>query len=219
MILNWIRMIPWSKFWEPVTTRQKLIKWTVILLVLSLGVSIFLFKLDNILAYEYANKNPVIVEAKREVIYSDTGFSGDPYYDIYLSYTHEGVKYEDVFYYTTRSSSAPWDVIETIMLEVDPNNPGMPIRNMFNEGPVGLAVVLWSLGVALLVYEIALRFPKFRKWRVSCANRPGFFSRPYGKPVKHTENPDYPKDFILTFALAFFISTVIFSFLFPHTIL
>ena len=218
LIHNYLRMIPWDYFWEPVTKRQKCIKWTIILLLLSLGISIFLFKLDDIRACEYACNNPVIVEAERKIIRSSSFFTGYPHYNIYLSYTYKGVKYEDIYYYMTKNEHILWDGIETLTVAVDPNNPGMPIRNMFNEGPVVFAIVLWSLGLTMLVYGIAVEFPSFRNWRVSCANRPYFFSRPYGKPVKHTDAPDYAKDFVLIFIPILFSTIVILVFLFPYAL-
>ena len=214
---NLIRAIPWADFWEPVTTRQKCIKWTVILLVLSLGISIFLFKLDDIQAHEYACEHPVIVEGEQKVVEEHYGLTGGSYFEIFVSYSYDGVDYEDVYYRSSKNPSTRWDGGKSITIAVAPNDPGMPIRLMFNEDPVILAAVLWSLGFAALIYGIALEFPRFRNWRVSCANRPAFLSRPYGKPVKYTANPDYPKDFVFFFVPIAFISAIILGFLFPYS--
>ena len=217
LIQNWIHIIPWTDFWEPVTTKQKCIKWTVILLILSLGISIFLFKLDDIQAYEYACENPIIVEAERNVVEHHYGLTGGAYYEIYATYSYGGVVYEDVFYRTSKNPGIQWDGVETITIAVAPNNPGMPIRLMFRETPVICAVVLWTLGLSMLIYGTALEFPKFRNWRVACANRPGYFSRPYGKPTKNTDHPDYLKDAVFIWLPILFILAIILGFIFPNT--
>ena len=217
LILSWIRRIPWADFWEPVTIKQKCIKWTIILLVLSLGISIFLLKLDDIQTYEYACEHPILVEAERKVVEEHYGLTGGSYFEIFVSYNYDGVDYKDVYYRNSKNPGIRWDGVETITIVVAPNDPGMPIRLMFNEDPVILAAVVWSLGLAALIYGIALEFPKFRNWRVSCANRPTFLSRPYGKPVKYTENPDYPKDFAFYFVPIIIASSIILSLIFPYT--
>lgn len=205
-------MIPWGDFWEPNTTKQKCIKWGTIILILLLGISIFFLNLDDIQTYEYARKNPIIVEAERKVVYA-----GSYYYDIYLSYTYDGVNYEDIYYDYSKNSSIMWDGVETITVALAPNDPGVPIRNMFNAAPISFGVVLWALGLSMLVYGIAIDFPLFRQWRVRQANKPGFLSRPYGKPNKYTEKPDYLKDFVFIFVPTVLISLIILGFSFPYT--
>lgn len=209
---NLIHMISWEDFWEPTTIKQKCIKWGTIAMAILLGISIFLLQLENLQAYEYACENPVIVEGKRNIVTTD-----GTHYDIYVSYCYGGVEYEDVYYSTSRSPDIRWDGIETLTVAVDPNNPGIPICNMFNTAPVILAVVVWSLGLSMLTYGIALEFFTFREWRTRQANRPGFLSRPYGKPTKHTEYPDYAKDFTLIFAPIVLLSFIILGFYFPNT--
>ena len=212
MYENLIRMIPWADFWEPYTTKHRCIKWGITVLVLMLGISIFALHLDELQTYEYACANPVIVEAERKVVYA-----GGYYYDIYLSYTHDGIKYNDIYYDYSKNSSIMWDGVDTLMVAVAPNDPGIPIRNMFHAAPILFGVVLWALGLSMLVYGIAMEFSSFRQWRVRQANRPGFFSRPYGKPTKYAANPDYLTDFILIFVPITFISLIILGFSFPHT--
>ena len=212
-----IRNIPWEDFWEPEANAQKCIKWTVIFLVLSLGFSIFLFKLDDIQTYEYACENPIIVEAERNVVENHYWLTGGPYYEIYVSYSYDSVTYEDVFYRTSKNPGIRWDGVESIAVAVAPNDPSMPIRNMFNETPVIFAVILWALGLSMLIYGIALEFGSFREWRVRQANRPGFLSRPYGKPIKYTANPDYSKDYAFIFIPIAFINAIILTLIFPYT--
>ena len=217
LIRKWLRMIPWVNFWEPKTKGQICIKWSVILLVLILSFSVFCFNLDKIQAYEYALQNPVILEAEKEVV-STMSATG---YDIYVSYSYDGFEYDHIYYGRYSTDKGDSDIIysrkDPMVIAVDPANPGVPIKFMFQEFPVLLAVVLWSLGLASLIYGTALEFPKFRQWRVTCANRPGFFSRPYGKPEKTTEHPDYVKDTVFIWLPIYFVHAIVLGFTFPNT--
>jgi len=212
MYENLIRMIPWEDFWEPTTTKQRWIKWGIITLILLLGISIFLLNLDDIKTYEYACEHPIIVEAERELVYKH-----DTYHEIYLSYTYDGVKYDNIYYRTSKNPGIRWDGVETLTVAVAPNDPGVPLRNMFDAAPILCAAMLWALGLSMLVYGIAIEFSSFRQWRIQQANRPGFLSRSYGKPAQYAANPDYGKDFIFVFIPIVFLSLIILGFSFPNT--
>jgi hypothetical protein len=212
LIQNSVRMIPWEDFWEPAAAKQRWIKWCIIALVLLLSISVFLLTLDDIQTYEYARRNPIIVEAERELVYKH-----DTYHDIYISYTCNGVKYSDVYYGTSKNPGIRWDGVETITVAVAPNDPGIPIRNMFNPEPILLGAMLWAIGLSMLIYGIAIEFSSFRQWRVKQANKPGFLRRPYGKPNKYTANPDYLTDFVVIFVPLAIISLIILGFSFPYT--
>ena len=212
LIQNRIRMILWENFWEPATAKQRWMKWSIIALVLLLGISIFLLNLDDIQAYEYARRNPIIVEAERNLVYKH-----DTYHEIFISYSFNGVRYSNVYYGTSKNPGISWDGIDTITVAVAPNDPGMPIRNMFDPAPILLGIVLWELGLSKLIYGIAIEFSNFRQWRVSQVNKTGFFSRPYGKPVTYSANPDYLKDFIFLFTPIALICLIILGFSFPYT--
>ena len=209
---NLIRMIRWKDFWEPTTIKLKCIKWGSIAMVMLLGINIFLLRLDNLQAYEYACKHPIIVEAERKLVYTH-----DIYHDIYLSYTYDGVKYEDIYYRTSKNPSIRWDGITTLTIAVAPNNPAMPIQNMFSPSPTLFGVVLWSLGLSMLIYGTALEFRSFRTWRVKKANQPAFLSRPYGKPTGFSAKPEYLTDFIIISLPLVFFHTIILAFIFPYT--
>ena len=217
LIQNWIRLIPWGDFWEPYTTKQRCVKWGIITLVLLLGISIFLINLDDLQTYEYACGNPIVVEAERNVVVNQSWFTGGTYYEIYVSYSYNGVSYEDVLYRTTQNPNVQWDGIESITVAVAPNDPGVLIRNMFNATPIFLGVMLWSLGLSLLIYGIAIEFSAFREWRIKQANRPGLLSRPYGKPIEYSENPDYLKDVAIIFISIVSIGLTILALIFPYT--
>ena len=149
-------MIPWGDFWEPDTTKQKFVKWGTILLVLLLGVSIFLINLGDMVTYEYACKNPIIVEAKQTVKVTQSWFSGTTCYDLYLSYHYDGVDYNDILYRNTQNPNYMFADIDTITVAVAPNDPSIPIIRMFNEGPITFAVVLCLLGLSMLIYGILI---------------------------------------------------------------
>ena len=210
-------MIPWGDFWEPDTTKQKCIKWGIILMVLLLGVSIFLTNLDDMQAYEYACKNPVIVEAKRTVKVSQPRFSAITYYDLYLSYHYEGVDYSDILYRSTQNSNYLFDDIDTITVAVAPNNPSIPIIRMFNEGPITFAVVLCLLGLSMLIYGILIELPLFRDWRIRQENRRRAKWKPHTCANKFATHPDYFRDLFMVFAPIAFISYIILETIFPYT--
>lgn len=209
-------MMDWQDFWEPHTFAYRLLKWGSVTLMILSGICLFLLNLDGIRAYEYACNNPVIVEAEKEV----TGSLTSTAYEIYVNYSYGGVEYEHIYYDSYSSARNPdiiWGGENHIMVAIDPHNPGMPIRNMFSKAPVWISVPLWSLGLSMLIYGTALEFPKFRAWRVLCANRPSFLSRPYTKPNVDTDHPDYLKDAAFIWFPILFISTIILSLLFPYT--
>ena len=217
LIENWIRMIPWGDFWEPDTTKQKCIKWGIILMVLLLGVSIFLTNLDDMQAYEYACKKPVIVEAKRIIKVSQPRFSAITYYDLYLSYHYEGVDYSDILYRSTQNSNYLFDDIDTITVAVAPNDPSIPIIRMFNEGPITFAVVLCLLGLSMLIYGILIELPLFRDWRIRQENRRRAKWKPHTCANKFATHPDYFRDLFMVFAPIAFISYIILEIIFPYT--
>ena len=217
IIRNLLSRIPWHDFWEPKTGKHKLIKYGIIALVLVLGIGVFLIQLDELQTYEYACANPIILEADRTVVDSEYWFTGGTYYEIYLSYEYDGIFYENVFYMTSKNPGTPWDGIKTVTVALAPNDPGVPIRNMFQEGPVFLAIILWSVGLSMLIYGMGLTFPAFRQWRVRRANHPGLFSRPYGKPFPQAENPDYGKDWFFTFTPVIIISAILIILIFPYS--
>lgn len=217
LIENWIRMIPWGDFWEPDTTKHKCIKWGTILLVLVLGVSIFLINLDDMQAYEYACKNPIIVEAKRTVKVTQSWFSGESCYDLYLSYHYDGVDYNDILYRYTKNSNYLFDDIDTIAVAVAPNDPSMPIRRMFNEEPITFAVVLCLLGLSMLIYGILIELPLFRDWRIRQENRRRAKWKPHTCANKFATHPDYFRDLFMVFAPIAFISYIILEIIFPYT--
>ena len=210
-----ISQMRWEDFWEPSTAKHKRIKWTVIILTLFLSAFIFAINLNDIRAYEYACENPIIVEAEKKVVQTQ-GFLFEPCYEIYLSYTHNDVKYENVFLRSSRYDGTRRQNGEVVMVQVAPNDPSTPLLNMFNSTPVNLAVVLWSLGLSMLIYGSAIEFTAFRKWRVGKANRRGFFSRPYGKPMEFAANPDYLRDAAMIFILVMVLNMAIFALIFPH---
>ena len=212
MILNKIRAISWKNFWEPSTSKQKCFKWGCIALVMLLGFGIFLLRLENLQAYEYACRQPVIVEAERKLVYTH-----DIYHDIYLSYTCNDVKYEDIYYGYSKNPGIRWDGVTTMSVAVNPNNPAQLIRNMFNPAPTLLAVVLWSLGLSMLIYGTALIFPTFRQWRICKANHPGILHRPYGKPTSPVNTPEYLTDFLIISVPCILFHAIILTFVFPYT--
>jgi hypothetical protein len=217
LIENWIRMIPWRDFWEPDTTKHKCIKWGTILLVLLLGVSIFLTNLDDMQAYEYACKNPIIVEAKQTVKVTQSWFSGTTCYDLYLSYHYDGVDYNDILYRNTQNPNYMFADVDTITVAVAPNDPSIPIIRMFNEGPITFAVVLCLLGLSMLIYGILIELPLFRDWRIRQENRRRAKWKPHTCANKFATHPDYFRDLFMVFAPLAFISYIILEIIFPYT--
>ena len=210
-------MIPWRDFWEPDTTKHKCIKWGTILLVLLLGVSIFLINLDDMQAYEYACKNPIIVEAKQTVKVSQPRFSATTYYDLYLSYHYDGVDYNDILYRSTQNPNYLFDDIDTITVAVAPNNPAIPVIRMFNEAPITFAVAMWYLGLSMLIYGILIEFPSFRDWRICQENHRRAKWKPHTCANKFATQPDYFRDLFIDLIPIVFISQIILSIIFPYT--
>ena len=211
-------MIKLGLFLNPHTTRQRILKWMLIISIVLISVTLFLLNLDDIVAYEAACNNPAYVQATITVkhaasLLSSTGGS----LDIVLDYNYDGVHYQNIYYQSSKSSNRWADQGSTITVAVNPENPAQPIRNMLNTIFVWPPCVLWTLGLSGLIYTLALACPRFRAWRIRIANKPSFLSRPYGKPQSEVFEPDYLKDIFLIMLPILIITSVILSLIFPHT--
>lgn len=205
------------KFWEPGDFRGHCIKWLAILLPILISVYLFLHMLEPIRAYERACRNPVIVEAEKQVVPYHTDFTGATYYDILLSYEYDGVSYSGIYYHYSKNPSALWEEPGHVRVAINPEHPEVLVRHMLRKTPVELSVAFWTLGLSLLIYALALKIPAFLSWRIRAANKPAFLSRPYGKPKPEVCEPDYLKDIALLLLPVFAATILILSFIFPYT--
>lgn len=212
-----IRMIPSEDFWEPHTTKQRFIKWGIIVFLLLLSIFIFLINLDGLMAYENACNNPVYVQATITVRRSTGLTASVGSLDAVLSYNYDGVQYQDVYYRGNQNPRMWDDHGDTITVAVNPKNPSQLVKWMLNEMTVLFSILLWALGLSMLVYTIALDIPVFYTWRIRAANKPPFLSRPYGKPSPVVFKPDYIKDIAVLIILICIVTIVILSLIFPHT--
>jgi len=186
-------MITLSTFFEPETTLQRVVKWTAIGLVLCLGLGLFLVNLPDLIAYNEVCKEPVYVEATISV-----RMESSQYYDEYLSYEYENTMYKDIYYRHVKSwvANEPGTIIT---VAINPNNPAQLVEHMVQDDFLQLSLLIFSVGLAMLLYGIAIEFAAFRNWRLAKAIR---------KSSRAIE-PDYLMDmFVLSALVAAIVFTV-----------
>ena len=185
-------MITLNMFFEPETTRQRVIKWTAICLVLCLGLGLLLVNLPDLIAYNEVCQEPIYVDATVSVRRGSSY-----YYDEYLSYEYENTVYKDIYYRTVKSWVA--NVQGTIItVAINPNHPVQLVEHMVQGDFSQLSMLILAVGIAMLLYGIAIEFASFRNWRLSKAIR---------KSSRAIE-PDYLMDMFVFSAL---VATVVFS--------
>ena len=211
-------MITLKDYFEPKSLFHAAIKWVSIILCILFGLGTFLVNLEDMQAYEDACKSPVVVEATKSVVFT-RGITGTLSYVTQLSYSYNGIYYSNVPYQSSRSPSTLDYRGEVITVAINPNNPGELMCDMFPEGRVIFAVVIWSIGLSLLIYGIAIKIETFRDWRIDRANHRGFLSRLFPGPMQYQENPDYLKDSFFLALLIHCVSKIILIVLFPSIFL
>ena len=211
-------MITLKDYFEPKSLFHAAIKWVSIILCILFGLGTFLVNLEDMQAYEDACKSPVVVEATKSVVFT-RGITGSLSYVTQLSYSYNGIYYSNVPYQSSRSPSTLDYRGEVITVAINPNNPGELMCDMFPEGRVIFAVVIWSIGLSLLIYSIAIKIDTFRDWRIDRANHQGFLSRLFPGPMQYQENPDYLKDSFFLALLIHCVSKIILIVLFPSIFL
>ena len=197
-------------------THQRISNWVFIISAILISVTLFVFRLDDIVAYETACNDPVYVQATITVKKSTSLFSTADSIDVVLDYSYNGVYYPNVLYRCSRSPRWWTDNGKTITVAVNPENPGQLVQDMLNHTAVWLSPLLCALGLSALIYTLALEFPRFRAWRVRAANKPALISRPYGKSKPEVYEPDYLKDIFILMLPILIITSVILSLIFPY---
>ena len=205
------------KFWEPEDFRGQVMKWIFLVLPVLLSIFLFLHQIEKIQSYENACRNPVTVLAQKQAVPYRTDFSGSTYYNILLSYEYKGKRYSGIYYHYSKSPSALWQETGTLEVAIDPEHPEILVRHMLPTASMEFTLALWTIGISMTGYALALCLPGFRDWRIRAANKPDFLSRPYGKPKPQVSRPDYLKDSALLMIPVFFITYLILSLIFPFT--
>lgn len=183
--------------------KMRWVRWTVVVLLVCLGIGIFLQNLDDLRNYEAACHDPVNVVAVISVE-EERGWIGT-YYCEYLSYTYDGAAYERVLYRTGESADSLLEDGNTITVTLDPRNPGALAIRMVSVGSLYLAVVLTGVAAALGLYCLALQSSRFYAWRVRRVKK------------RKACGPAYARDvFLLTLALIFLLGTAL-AMVFPST--
>lgn len=164
--------------------KHTLIRWTVIVLLIAMGVGILALNLDDLRAYERAVEEPILVEA---VISVEENGWWDEHYTAFLSYTYEGVDYEGVPYWSHQHLDLVQRLGDTVTVALDPRDHGQLAMKMVKTGRINAAIVMLSFGIGLLAYFLALRSEAFRAKREE-------------KAARHSWNKGKP-DYVLDTAL------------------
>lgn len=157
-----------TSFYEASDRKHTLIRWMVIVLLIVMGAGILAWNLDDLRAYEWAAREPILVEA--EISVADEGWWTESYM-MYLSYSYDGVDYEGVRYMGNQNPATPKRAGEKLTIALDPRDPGKLAMRMVNSERINGAVVMLSAGLGLLAYFLALRSEVFRCRREEKAAR------------------------------------------------
>lgn len=192
-----------NDFFEPVTPRQKTIKWVTVLLIVFIGTGIFLLNLDDVIAYEELVKNPVYVQATISV--EQEGFLIVSY-PMYLSYSYAGKTYEKVPYKANQNKLNLRDDGKSLTVAINPDDPTQLASKMVNRFLFDASLLIIVIGYALLFYGIAIEIEPFRNWRSK---------KTKGKDCI-MENPDYAKDVFLISLVMILSLTLALALCFPN---
>lgn len=195
-------MITAKRFFEPETTCDSVIKWTAICLLILLGLGLLLINLDDLIVYEKACDDPIYVQGTVSVSYNP---GSNREFVEKLSYSYNGVEYQDVFYRSVANGKYASEEGKIISVAINPKNPGELLQHMVNSGFVVASLILMCLGIALLVYGIAIENDTFRNWRRTCGAKDAYGER----------KPRYGMDVLLTFVVVLAVGLVAMCIIFP----
>lgn len=198
-----------ENFFNPESLKYAILKWTSIVLILVSGLCLSAYCIVDIIAYEKACNNPVLVDAQISVEIENAPLSFELRYIEYLSYEYGGVKYEGI----VLKSHKEWATYalsndgKTVSVAINPNDPSQLVQYMVNDFLNTISLVILSVGLAFLVYGILIENDRIWNWRVSRASKSAF----------STVQPDYFKDSVIL--ILFFATLLCFicNFTFPNT--
>lgn len=175
------------------TPGKRRLRVGIALVLILVGVVLFCWQMDDVAALELSCREPIEVEAVIDVVPYNSAS-----YDKYVSYTYEGVQYERVFLYHTKSHLAMDDDGATITVTLDPRDHGALTQHMVNEEAVFGGMVLAALGLAGLLYSAFLGNEKLRSWLVR-----------HGRPEnRELDQPEYLVDVAVLTVLVYLVMTV-----------
>jgi hypothetical protein len=155
-----MRFYDWRLLFEPTTLRQKVVKWLAILVVNVIGVFFLVSTIQDISYYQRVCREGVWVDAVISVLPGDI-WNRKADYESWLSYEYDGIRYEDVFYDGGRSPERMKDNGKTIRVLIDPQNPTQLAERIVNIFLVAVSLIVFSVGIAMLLYGIAIEVPGF----------------------------------------------------------
>ena len=165
-----MRYFNFRLFFEPTTFWQRMIKWIAILLVNVIGIFCFISSVMDICYLQRVCREGVWVDA---VISAKPGniWDREADYEIWLSYEYDGIRYEDVFYQGGRSPERMKDNGKMIRVLIDPQNPTQLAERIVNVFLVAVSLIVFSVGIAMLLYGMAIEVPGFYQKRLALQQR------------------------------------------------
>ena len=155
---------------EPTTLQQKAVKWLAIILANVVGISAFVSIMLDISCLQRVCREGVYVEAVVSVRLGELWIL-EADYESWLSYEFDGKCYEDVFYRGSRSPSLMEDNGKTIRVLIDPQNPTQLAEKIVNIFWVAVSLIVFSVGIAMLLYGTAIEVPGFYQKRLALQQR------------------------------------------------
>ena len=177
----------------------------IALALILVGLSLFVWQIDDVAALEQSRREPVQVEA---VIHVEGEYGIDTYYTEYISYSIDGVSYDRVF---LRSGKSPYRMErdgETVLVRLDPRDHGKLEQDMVKDNWFLCSVLMMALGVSMLGYCAALGSDRIRRWLVAVA----------AKDCRKMDNPDYLPDLVILTMVVHLVMTLVLWVGFPRSV-
>ena len=174
----------------------------IALALILVGLSLFVWQIDDVAALEQSRRKPVQVEA---VIHVEVEYGINTYYREYISYSIDGVSYDRVFLSSGKSPYRMERDGEIELVNLDPRDHGKLERDMVRDNRFLCSVLMMALGVSGLLYSAVLGSDRVRRWLVSIA----------AKDSRKLENPDYLPDLVILTVLVYLLMTLVLWGCFP----
>lgn len=188
-------------FFESPSKRR--LRVCIALALILVGLSLFVWQIDDVAALEQSRREPVQVEAVIHVEVVD-----GTYNDEYISYVCDGVSYDRVYLGRKKSWLSMEREGKTMVVTLDPRDHGKLERDMVKDNWFLCSVLMMALGVSMLIYCAALGSDRIRRWLVAVA----------AKDCRKMDNPDYLPDLVILTMVVHLVMTLVLWGCFPRSV-
>lgn len=188
-------------FFESPSKRR--LRVCIALALFLVGLSLFVWQIDDVAALEQSRREPVQVEAVIHVEVVD-----GTYNDEYISYVCDGVSYDRVYLGRKKSWLSMEREGKTMVVTLDPRDHGKLERDMVKDNWFLCSVLMMALGASGLLYSAVLGADRVRRWLVCIA----------GTENRKQDVPDYLLDFVMLTLVVYLVLDLVLWRRFPQAV-